>query len=82
MQKHFIGKLSEGPDVQRVISLISHSDGIDSFCDTFAPGERARVFNKNTDYAYCCTLAVELKAKQGPDGAINIERSPLHVIHN
>ena len=82
MQKHFIGKLSEGPAVQRVISLVSHSDGIETFCDTFSPGERARLNIKGTECAYCCTLAVELKARQGPDGAINIERSPLHVVHN
>ena len=77
VQKHFLNNL-EGPSVQRVITMISHSDGINAWLDLFAPGKKAE-FN---DYSYCCTLAVELQARRDTDGQIKVERQPLHIVHN
>lgn len=59
VQKHFIGQLTaESAETQKVIVIVSHSDGISPFLDMFAPGNSL----DEGKYAYCCTQAVELKA--------------------
>ena len=77
MNKHFLDQL-QGPSVEKVIAIVSHSDGVEAWLDLFAPGESSNF----ADYNYCCTFAVELVAKLGTNGEVSVERQRLNVIHN
>ena len=77
IQKHFLGNL-QGASVQQVITLVSHSDGVGPWLDLVAPGQSGKIKN----FAYCCTFAVELQARQAANGKIELLPQPLQVIQN